>query len=230
MKNSKQIIFLVFNIWLLNNLPSLSQPSVTPIINRPTLQVGSQGNVVSELQAVLKLLGYYQGKVDGNYSEEVKLAVARFQQAAGLTSTGITNNITWETLLPLQTATNNSSTVNNSTSTKPNSNQNQPQVTTNDTTKKPPENNNNTTKKPSENTNKKPQLLAANMPILREGMKGEPVKILQQKLKALGLFQGPIDGIFGVQTLQAVIAAQGKFKLGADGIVGQQTWRALLGQ
>ncbi|NES85256.1 MAG: peptidoglycan-binding protein, partial [Moorea sp. SIO2B7] len=42
------------------------------------------GSVVSELQAALKLLGYYDGSVNGIYSESSAIAVSRFQQAAGL--------------------------------------------------------------------------------------------------------------------------------------------------
>ncbi|MHC5825203.1 MAG: peptidoglycan-binding domain-containing protein, partial [Nostoc sp.] len=48
-------------------------------INRPTLKVGSQGERVSELQAALKLLGYYSGAVDGVYSENTASAVSRFK-------------------------------------------------------------------------------------------------------------------------------------------------------
>jgi peptidoglycan hydrolase-like protein with peptidoglycan-binding domain len=44
---------------------------VTPpvIVNRPILKTGSQGAEVSELQAALKLLGYFTGTVNGFYGE-----------------------------------------------------------------------------------------------------------------------------------------------------------------
>jgi peptidoglycan hydrolase-like protein with peptidoglycan-binding domain len=69
-------------------------------MNRPTLKVGSQGVPVSELQAALKLLGFYTGEVDGVYSESTANAVSRFQEAAGLSADGVVNDTTWERLFP----------------------------------------------------------------------------------------------------------------------------------
>ncbi|PMB43063.1 peptidoglycan-binding protein [Fischerella thermalis CCMEE 5330] len=69
-------------------------------INRPNLQLGSQGQPVSELQAALKLLGYYTGAVDGNYNQATAKAVSQFQQAAGLNPNGIVDAITWQRLFP----------------------------------------------------------------------------------------------------------------------------------
>ncbi|MEA5623822.1 peptidoglycan-binding domain-containing protein [Nostoc sp. UHCC 0251] len=71
-------------------------------INRPILKVGSQGERVSELQAALKLLGFYSGAVDGTYSENTANAVARFKQAAGLNPDGIVDASTWQRLFPNQ--------------------------------------------------------------------------------------------------------------------------------
>ncbi|MGJ5632794.1 peptidoglycan-binding protein [Nostoc sp. CALU 1950] len=69
-------------------------------INRPTLKVGSQGERVAELQAALKLLGFYSGAVDGTYSENTASAVSRFKQAAGLNPDGIVDASTWQRLFP----------------------------------------------------------------------------------------------------------------------------------
>ncbi|MEH2179337.1 peptidoglycan-binding domain-containing protein [Nostoc sp.] len=71
-------------------------------INRPSLKVGSQGERVSELQAALKLLGFYSGAVDGIYSENTANAVSRFKQAAGLNPDGIVDASTWQRLFPNQ--------------------------------------------------------------------------------------------------------------------------------
>ncbi|WP_375466558.1 peptidoglycan-binding protein [uncultured Nostoc sp.] len=71
-------------------------------VNRPTLKVGSQGERVSELQAALKLLGYYSGAVDGVYSEDTASAVSRFKQAAGLNPDGVVDASTWQRLFPNQ--------------------------------------------------------------------------------------------------------------------------------
>lgn len=71
----------------------------TPV-NRPILRIGSEGVAVSELQAALKLLGYYSDAVDGIYRESTAIAVSGFQQAAGLTPDGITGPATWNRLFP----------------------------------------------------------------------------------------------------------------------------------
>ncbi len=62
---------------------------------------------------------------------------------------------------------------------------------------------------------------------LRLGSKGPEVVFLQQRLLALGGFNGTADGDFGPKTQTAVIAAQKRFQLPADGIVGATTWAAL---
>ncbi|MEH2258333.1 MAG: peptidoglycan-binding domain-containing protein [Nostoc sp.] len=71
-------------------------------INRPSLKVGSQGERVAELQAALKLLGFYSGAVDGIYSENTASAVSRFKQAAGLNPDGVVDASTWQRLFPNQ--------------------------------------------------------------------------------------------------------------------------------
>lgn len=60
------------------------------------------------------------------------------------------------------------------------------------------------------------------------GMKGDAVIRLQERLKALGFYKGPIDGDFGTQTEQAVRQAQRHYGLEVDGVVGPATWDALL--
>lgn len=63
--------------------------------------------------------------------------------------------------------------------------------------------------------------------VLRIGTKGDDVKDLQFKLKALGFDPGPVDGHFGEKTKFAVQAFQVNKSLLADGIVGPQTAMAL---
>ena len=65
------------------------------------------------------------------------------------------------------------------------------------------------------------------MALYKIGSRGDEVKMLQEKLKELGYYNGPIDGIFGGGTDAAVRAFQRKKKLTADGIVGAVTWKAL---
>ncbi|WP_193195825.1 peptidoglycan-binding domain-containing protein [Nostoc sp. MG11] len=78
----------------------IAQVSSGDSINRPTLKVGSQGERVSELQAALKLLGFYSGAVDGIYNDNTASAVSRFKQAAGLSPDGVVDASTWQKLFP----------------------------------------------------------------------------------------------------------------------------------
>jgi peptidoglycan hydrolase-like protein with peptidoglycan-binding domain/DNA invertase Pin-like site-specific DNA recombinase len=54
-----------------------------------------------------------------------------------------------------------------------------------------------------------------------------PVRVLQQKLRALGWQPGPVDGLFGPMTEAAVVRFQKDAGLMVDAIVGPQTQRAL---
>ncbi|MDZ8056253.1 MAG: peptidoglycan-binding protein [Aulosira sp. ZfuVER01] len=80
----------------------ISQATPGVSINRPNLGIGSQGERVSELQAALKLLGFYTGAVDGNYNNTTASAVSQFKQAAGLKPDGIVDAATWQRLFPSQ--------------------------------------------------------------------------------------------------------------------------------
>jgi peptidoglycan hydrolase-like protein with peptidoglycan-binding domain len=58
-------------------------------------------------------------------------------------------------------------------------------------------------------------------------MRGEAVRQLQEKLRAKGVYQGPIDGVFGSATEAAVREIQRRHNLISDGIVGPETWKVL---
>ena len=63
---------------------------------------------------------------------------------------------------------------------------------------------------------------------LRNGMRGEEVREIQQALITLGYLKGTADGIFGNNTENAVRKFQRKNKLTADGLVGSKTKELLL--
>lgn len=71
------------------------------------------------------------------------------------------------------------------------------------------------------------------LPILKNGSKGEEVKTLQTLLKAKG-YKGEnkkvlsIDGIFGANSEYAVKSFQKAKKLSVDGVVGKNTWEKLI--
>lgn len=69
------------------------------------------------------------------------------------------------------------------------------------------------------------------LPVLRQGSKGEPVKALQRMLYSLGYDLGdkPVDGSYGVKTVAAVKKYQASKKLTSNGVVDEKTWYSLLG-
>lgn len=55
------------------------------------------------------------------------------------------------------------------------------------------------------------------------GSKGDQVRLIQQKLKDYGYFNGSVDGVYGKQTYDAVVWFQRKNGLSVDGAVGATT-------
>lgn len=66
------------------------------------------------------------------------------------------------------------------------------------------------------------------MALYKLGSKGEEVRKIQEKLKALGIYRGPLDGEFGGGTDGAIRLFQQREGLEVDGIVGPVTWERLL--
>ncbi|NJS16541.1 MAG: peptidoglycan-binding protein [Nostocaceae cyanobacterium CSU_2_110] len=93
-------------IWFPNwNIIAAKQQTIAQVvveanINRPNLKIGSEGVPVRELQGALILLGFYEGEVNGVFTETTQKAVVRFQQAAGLKADGVVDTNTWGTLFP----------------------------------------------------------------------------------------------------------------------------------
>ncbi len=71
------------------------------------------------------------------------------------------------------------------------------------------------------------QASAQEQTILKQGMSGNDVSILQTTLKDYGYYQGDIDKQFGAGTREAVISFQLDCGLEPDGIVGNETLQAL---
>lgn len=81
--------------------PSQS-PSPTPPPSLVNLKMGSKGDAVTLLQQKLTALGYWTGKVDGNFGDVTQQAVFALQKAAGLSRSG---TVTAETLAALDAGT-----------------------------------------------------------------------------------------------------------------------------
>lgn len=61
----------------------------------------------------------------------------------------------------------------------------------------------------------------------RRGSTGEQVRVIQDKLKRWGYYNGEVDGIYGSATEKAVRSFQKTNDLSVDGIVGKNTLAAL---
>lgn len=203
-------------------------PSV--VVNRPILKLGSQGTDVSELQAALKLLGYFSGMVNGFYDESTARAVSRFQQASGLNPDGIAGPATWNRLFPAVSRAENPPAI--FPKKPPTSSRNSASAFPVPSSLQTPVNNSpqnlSVPAIPNSSTAANPQTAAITLPILRQGMRGSAITLLQERLKTQGFFSGSVDGVFGEATHAAVKAAQQHFQLQPDGIVGSATWSALL--
>ena len=197
-------------------LPSISlatedsaAPELDAQVTYPILSIDSTGASVSRLQATLKLLGFYQGPVDGSYGQSTQAAVTRFQAAAGLTADGITGPLTWARLLPNPEDITAVSTRTGSVSAAA------PTLPAPEAPEAPAA----------------PEASAAPAdsapPILRLNAEGSAVAQLQRELETLGYYSGTIDGVYGEQTQAAVTQFQTDQQLTADGIVGAATWDAL---
>lgn len=206
---------------------------------KPLLKSGSQGAAVTELQAMLKLMSYYDGSVSGVYDEATAAAVTRFQKAANLSADGVVGLDTWNRLLPpapdvvaASTTSPNPSAMSGATEAfpvpggvaKPNSTPAQKPATV------PPQKPATTAATTSGTGSDRAQANSqdATLPILRLGMKGTAVEGLQERLRSLGYLKSSADGVFGADTQAAVKAAQRNLKLEPDGIVGSSTWLGLL--
>ena len=220
------------------NPPATGEPDLnaTPVvvngrISRPTLQPGSQGDAVIELQSVLMLLGYYSGPLSGVYQDNTQAAVQQFQTDAGINPDGIVGPATWSSLFPTPpaeanppgttdlAATQPEVAAPNAPTTQPSQSAAQTSPQTAETVPQPAT--------PSETSPPAPEASSGNRPVLRQGDRGEAVRQLQEALKSLGVYNGPIDGIFGSQTESAVREVQADNGLTVDGIVGPATWGAI---
>tara|TARA_R100000329_G_C7615433_1_gene218460 strand:+ start:1476 stop:2243 length:768 start_codon:yes stop_codon:yes gene_type:complete len=63
----------------------------------------------------------------------------------------------------------------------------------------------------------------------RRRSRGEAVRVAQERLKAIGIDPGPVDGVFGGRTRIAVLNFQRKYRdvLSVDGVIGRNTWKVL---
>nr|WP_106784450.1 peptidoglycan-binding protein [Lysinibacillus timonensis] len=158
-----------------------SAPTAEPTSNTadksyPTLNTGSSGSAVTELQTSLKKLGYYNGPINGIYNTSTKYAVGDFQRKYGFIANGTADS---QTLAKLDQVMNGASIAP-------------------------------TTVNPTYTT-------------LAPGSRGGGVENLQSKLKSLGYYNGPVNGIYNTSTKYAVGNFQREHGMIADGTANPTT-------
>lgn len=71
-------------------------------------------------------------------------------------------------------------------------------------------------------------VLTRNLRYIKDNMmRGEDVKLAQERLNIKGCDAGFEDGIFGIKTMDATIEFQAENHLEIDGVIGQKTWAKL---
>jgi len=160
--------------------------------HRP-LQKGASGKDVSRLQTRLSELGYYWGKISGDYLDGTTAAVGKFQQDNGLQKTGKADVATLTKLYS-----------DDIVSPSPD-----PLISPKPLPTPPPD--------------------AAFKGVVSYGAKNDQVKLVQERLAALGFFDRKVTGGFYEHTSKAVKDFQKLNGLVPDGVIGEQTWQALFG-
>ncbi len=168
------------------------------------MQLGTHGNDVKRLQTRLLYLGYYGGKVSGNYLAATQEAVKAFQTKMGLSATGSADIATQELLFSDQAVGRSEKA-----SATPAPPVQEDIVSVPDGEEDLQDNTIPYTKKYAYNS------------------KGEKVKLIQQRLTDLGYYTGPISGNFLGHTRNAVKAFQKQNALDVTGAVDERTWNAL---
>ncbi|MDP5336961.1 MAG: peptidoglycan-binding protein [Nodularia sp. (in: cyanobacteria)] len=192
------------------------------------LERGDQGPSVRSLQEQLQQAGFYGGSITQVYDFPTEDAVRRFQQAHGLAVDGIVGVTTRQKLSNWQTqqASYGSTTV----STISASNLPLPILTTastpfatiNTSNPQPPRATTASMTTTAITAVRTPNIIQ-NSNLLVKGDEGEPVRLLQERLRVAGFYSGNATGVFGPITEEAVKRFQAANKLEVDGIVGPST-------
>ena len=188
---------------------ALTQSVLFSALYRP-LRYGSEGDDVKELQTRLMELGYYKGKISGNYLEGTQSGIRRFQEVNGLTVNGEADPETQEALFSAKAIGRYDPEAIRATGSP----------------------NPSTYLVDDQDTAANNGVTLADEPIpftkvLKSGSSGKTVKELQTRMAALGYYDGPISGNFAKKTVRAVKKIQTQNGMDDTGKVDEATWNLI---
>ena len=183
-----------------------TQSALFATLYRP-LRFGSIGDDVKELQTRLTELGYYKGKISGNFLEATRSAVERFQEKNGLEKNGVADPDMQSLMFSGRAVS--KSEVNATPTPEPDLAAYLVDEDAESSSVVMPAETVEFTKK------------------LKNGSSGKLVKQLQERLTELGYYDGPVSGNFMVKTTRAVKAVQTQNGLESTGVVNEETWNVI---
>ena len=172
------------------------------------MRIGDNNSDVKKLQKALKILGYYDGDIDGDYGKGTTAAVKAYQEDHKLEADGVAGRSTVKSIFGSCASTSMNAELNGSSSGK--------RSTSNTSTSK------------YKTVDSIAGIGSAPSPT-KEGSSGTDVVKLQQALEYLGYYDGAIDGDYGSGTVAAVKKFQTKRGLKADGVAGVGTLKVIFG-
>ncbi len=206
-------------------VPPMSLPEATPFV---TLQKGSSGETVKQVQQRLIDLGFYWGKVSGDFMDGTYAGTRSFQRANSLAVNGKVNATTWNAMMAPTAIGKNGQQI----GTSPSFVAVAPVVQSAPTGAQPAQQQ--VLQAPiAQAPAQFAQPTAATNPnfnftrTLQYGNTGEDVRALQQRLTDLGYYRKEISGNFYDNTRAAVRAFQKNNGLPVDGVAGEGTQRIL---
>lgn len=174
------------------------------------LQYGSKGEDVKKLQTRLTELGYYKGKISGNYLEGSRYGIELFQEKVGLPKTGVADQETLDAIY-MPGAPGRYDDVNETAAPTPTPQFENFLVSDDENVVEPV----------------MPDEAVAFTKKLQYGDSGKQVKKLQQRLTDLGYYTGPISGSFQGNTRNAVKTVQTQNAMTVNGVVDEGTWNLI---
>lgn len=175
-----------------------------------SLRYGSEGEAVKSLQTRLMELGYYKGKISGNYLGATQKGIREFQENSGLPVTGAADPLTQEALFARGAVGKNDFPDSTGTPVPDGSGF---LVDDEETA--------------ARNGVVMPDSYVPFQKELKSGSSGEAVKQLQARMTDLGYYAGPVSGNFAKQTLRAVKKIQTQNGMAATGRVDEATWNVI---